>query len=190
MEQFLEYFGFSKNESIVYNTLLKTGGAKVLQIARTTNLKRTSVSEYIRSLENKGFVSATKVGNKYFYRAEDPQKFGQILQERQFILDRVLPQLQQLTIQEKWRANTLTVDEVKRRIKKAKRKGQAIFLFGKKEIGGALINNESLLLFSQNAEMPALQVFAQSIVALHKYILNLPKNMPKVYTKYTSIKLT
>lgn len=171
MEQFLKHFGITSPEATVYETLLKIGGAKASQIAGITGLKRTSVNEYIRSLEEKGFVNATKVGNKYFYRAEDPEQFSQILHERRFVVDRIIPQLKELSLREDWEIHSRETEEIRRRIKRAKRKGQEVRIFGKADVGGALINNQSVLLFSIDEEIPAIEVKSKKIVELHKQLL-------------------
>jgi sugar-specific transcriptional regulator TrmB len=63
MKRLLSQFHFSTEESMVYETLLKLGGAKVSEVAKATGLKRTSVQEYIKSIEEKGFINSAKLGN-------------------------------------------------------------------------------------------------------------------------------
>ncbi len=178
MEKFLKYFGITPHEVAVYHTLLKIGGAKTSQIALDTGLKRTSVNEYIRSLEAKGFVNATKVGNKYFYRAEDPDQFYQILHERQFVVDHLVPKLKQLSLQEDWQVHSLRLEEAQRKIKRAKRKQNETIIFGKKETGGALLNNQSVVLFSTDKDISAIEIKSKAIVEFHKTILKITATEP------------
>lgn len=172
MEQLLKQFNFSEAEIAVYKVLLKSGGAKVSAIAKVAHLKRTSVHEYIRSLEEKGFINSAKIGSKYFYQADDPDKFRQIIDERQYIVDRLIPVLRELRPKEEWQAGSVTVVEAQRQIKRAKRKGQDVALFGSKDVGGALLDDQTTVLYSTNQEIPGIKITSRAIYELHKALLS------------------
>ena len=95
MEEMLKQFNFTQPEILVYLALLKSGGATVSKLAVATHLKRTSCQEYIRSLEERGFINSSKIGNKFFYQAEDPDKFRQMVHERVYVVDRLLDTLRE-----------------------------------------------------------------------------------------------
>lgn len=168
MDQLLKQFEFSEPEIVVYKALLKSGGAKVSDIAKATGLKRTSTQEYIRSLEEKGFINSSKIGNKYFYQAEDPDKFRQIINERQYIADRLIPTLRHYRPDEKWQVSSLNLKDARKRIERAKRKKHTVISFGDKDVGGTIIGNEILVLFSMDNEIPSVEITSGSIVRLHK----------------------
>lgn len=174
----------SSPEVLVYMTLLRLGGAKVSDIAKAAKLKRTTCQEYVRSIEDKGFINSTKLGNKYFYQTEDPDKFRQIMNERQFIVDRLIPQLRQTSTLAEWRVHTTTTHDVGVKIRRAKRREQAVLNFGTAQAGGALVNQDTVLLFSTNQETPAIEIKSKVIVELHKLLLK--KQLAKASGFYTS----
>ena len=122
MEQLLKQFNFSKPEIKVYQQLLKSGGATVSEVAKKTKLRRTSCQEVIRSLEEMGFIIASKRGNILFYQTEDPDKFWQIANERKFVVDRLVVELDQKQKIEKWSVRTIGLEETEKILKRAKRK--------------------------------------------------------------------
>lgn len=171
MDHLLRQFNFSEGEIIVYKALLKSGGAKVSHIADLTGLKRTSCQEYIQSLVQKGFINSSKIGNKYFYQTEDPDKFRQIVNERQYIVDRLIPMLKQKPTHEEWQVREVKIEEVKRKIFQAKKKQQSTTQFGNASVGGAVIGGTSTLLFSTNKEISAIEIISKTISNFHQDIL-------------------
>src|SRR3989338_4868906 len=94
MDALLKQFNFTPQEVAVYKALLDLGTGRVSDIAKVTGQKRTSCQEYVQNLARKGFLISTKIGNKYFYQAEDPDKFRQIANEREFVVGRLVADLQ------------------------------------------------------------------------------------------------
>ncbi len=175
MEQLLKQFSFSQGEAAVYKILLTLGGAKVSEIAALTKLKRTSCQEYVQSLEQKGFINYTKRGNKFYYQAEDPDKFRQIINERQFIVDRLIPQERARSEKNEWQARSLNTEEIERALRRAKRKGQEVISFGNETCGGALVNKNVVLLQSPDKELPAIEIQSRVIVDLHRELFKTKK---------------
>ncbi len=175
MEQLLKQFDFSDEEILVYRTLLKLGGARVSEIAKATELKRTTVQEYIRSIEEKGFINSSKLGNKYFYQAEDPDRFRQIINERLFVVDRLIPELRRTPREDVWQARTLTLEEKRLKLKRARKKKLPMAEFGDDKIGGAIVGNREVILFSTNEEIPAIEIKSEAIAKFHKDLVT-PKS--------------
>lgn len=173
MESLLKQFGLSEQEIVVFKILLKLGGAKVSDIAKQAGTKRTSCQEYIRSLEEKGLINYSKIGNKYFYQVEDPDKFRQVISERQFVVDKLIQGLREQSAEEEWQVRAVDVDEVQKIIKRAQKKEQEVINFGDKKVGGALVNKQKVLLYSTDQEMPGLEIKFQSIEKLHKDLLKI-----------------
>lgn len=171
MDQFLSKFNFSAGEATVYKALLKLGGAKVSEVAKATGLKRTTCQEYIQSLAQKGFINGSKLGNKYFYQAEDPDKFRQIITERQFIVGRLLEAMRNNKKHEEWKVRTTNHDEVRILLKRAKKKEFTVIRSGTDETGAAVIAGKRVLLWSENKEVSALEIISSAIAELHKKIL-------------------
>ncbi len=173
MESLLKQFGLSEQEIVVFKILLKLGGAKVSDIAKQAGIIRTSCQEYIRSLEERGLVNYSKIGNEYFYQVEDPDKFRQIISERQFVVDRLIRELREQSTEEEWQVRTVNVDEVQKIIKRAKKKEYEVVDFGDKKVGGALVNKQKVILFSTNKEISGLEIKSQAIEKLHRDLLKI-----------------
>lgn len=171
MEKLLKQFGFSDPEVVVYKALLRLGSAKVSEIARAAGQKRTSCQENIRSIEEKGFINSTKVGNKYFYQTEDPDRFRQIMSEREYIVDRLIPDLRNQKKPEIWEARSLSREEAELIVRRAKRKEQEVTMFGEGEVKGLLVNNETIALISTNDEIPAVEIRSKVLAGFHKELL-------------------
>jgi len=170
MEQVLAALGLSYNEVQVYLALLRLGGATVTQLADAVGLKRTSCQEYLRSLQEKGAVNSTQQGNKFLYQSEDPDTFRQMLNERRFIVDRLVPELQKQGLQEEWRVRSLSPGEVDKRLKKAKKKGEIEGAF-EGEASLFMLSGDAILLSSDNAELPAIEMKSKELADFHRMLL-------------------
>ncbi|MCF7917507.1 hypothetical protein K9L27_00680 [Candidatus Gracilibacteria bacterium] len=95
-ERVFEQFGFSKNEAIIYEALLREGESSVGDIARTTEVHRRNVYDSLKRLIEKGVVFEILSPRENRYQAVDPHKFREFIQEKQEMLDRVLPSLDKL----------------------------------------------------------------------------------------------
>ena len=173
MESLLKQFGLSEQEIVVFKILLRLGGAKVSDIAKHAGIKRTSCQEVIRSLEEKGFVNYSRIGNKFFYQVEDPDKFRQIISERQFVVDRLTVLLRQQQIESDWEARSLEILEAKKIIKRSKRKDCNITEFGDKSIIGAIVDNKKVLLISTDMDIPAVEIKSKDVAEFHCHILKI-----------------
>mgnify|MGYP001572833139 CR=1 FL=1 len=92
----LNELGLSKNESNVYFSCLSLGSATIIDIARASELKRTTVYSVIESLKQKGLVNIEINGFKRKFVAEDPQKLEIILETRRKKLREALPEFSAL----------------------------------------------------------------------------------------------
>ncbi len=86
-------FGLNEKESSAYLALLELGEATIGQIARKAKVKRTTLYDIIESLKQGGFAGSTKRGKKTLYFAEDPRKLEEKLDEKSFVLRKMLPEL-------------------------------------------------------------------------------------------------
>jgi sugar-specific transcriptional regulator TrmB len=87
IEQFLENIGLSQKEAVVYMALLAVESSSVMELAKKTEIKRTSIYPIIESLEKKGLVSEVEVGKKNEYRAEAPERLETYIKNEQIKLD-------------------------------------------------------------------------------------------------------
>lgn len=99
----LERFNLTKNESIVYLTLLKLGECKVSNIIKESNFRSGKIYQVLDSLTNKGIISCVDKNNvKYFY-PYDPRKILEYIKLRKNALEQeesnflqYLPQLKSI----------------------------------------------------------------------------------------------
>ena len=92
----IEHVGLTRNEANIYLELLRTGSALAREIAKITNMHRTSVYSCIQRLHKKGLVLITTLGKKTYFEAVDPGKLLSLLKEREERLKLVLPDLKKL----------------------------------------------------------------------------------------------
>ncbi|MFA6227485.1 MAG: helix-turn-helix domain-containing protein [Candidatus Paceibacterota bacterium] len=80
--EILKEIGLSEHESAVYFTMVSLGPSPVLKIARTSDVKRTTIYSVIDSLKEKGLVRVELKGFKSLFVAESPEKLEGILEQR------------------------------------------------------------------------------------------------------------
>lgn len=96
----LEKIGLKEKEVRVYIALLKKGETLANQLAKETNILRSSIYDYLDILLEKGFASyVVKSGKKYF-RATDPEKildnFEEQKEREKNALIEIVPRLSEL----------------------------------------------------------------------------------------------
>lgn len=92
----LEETGLSEGETTVYLSLLKKGELAASAIAKETKLHRTTVYDFLEKLQEKILVTHTiKNGVKHF-EATPPQRFIDLLEDRQDKVRTILPTLESL----------------------------------------------------------------------------------------------
>ncbi len=72
--EILSSIGFSKNEILIYLSLLKGGHSSALMISKKTGIHRTNIYDSLRALINKGFVYEVPNGDKKEYSALSIEK--------------------------------------------------------------------------------------------------------------------
>ncbi len=104
IEQFLENIGLSQKEASVYMALLEVESSSVMDLAKKTDIKRTSVYPILESLEKKGLVSEVEVGKKNEYRAEAPERLETYIEnekvrlnEQSKLLSEIIPRLKSVS---------------------------------------------------------------------------------------------
>lgn len=100
MKDFLEKIGFSEKEASVYLHLLKVDENSVADIAKYTDINRTTVYPVLQQLIQKEFVQEIKQDGKVFYKARTPDRIESFLQEQKIKIEEqtheakdIIPQL-------------------------------------------------------------------------------------------------
>ena len=97
----LKATGLTENESIVYLTLLEIGSKTASTLAKKTGLHRRLIYDITDRLIKKGLVGYIIENKKKIFSASNPQRLKEILKEKENALDDILPEMNQLFIQEK-----------------------------------------------------------------------------------------
>ncbi len=84
--------GLSENESAVYFSALSLGPTTILKVAKSAEIKRTTVYSVIESLHSKGLMRIELKGFKKLYVAEGPEKLESILEQRKAKLKQFMPE--------------------------------------------------------------------------------------------------
>lgn len=94
--QTLKDFGLSEKEGKIYLANLELGATTIQELARKSEVKRTTVYTVIEELKKKGLVSEVKKGIKTLFVPEDPEKLARLTEEREKRLKEMLPELKSI----------------------------------------------------------------------------------------------
>jgi sugar-specific transcriptional regulator TrmB len=92
----LHKYGLSEKEAQAYISLLKLGTATITQLAKDTNISRTTIYDVAKALRDRGIVSSSTQNKVLFLEAAPPEKLIHILTEKQNIIKDILPELKNL----------------------------------------------------------------------------------------------
>ncbi len=96
MELALKEYGLTEKEIQVYLILLPLGSINLQEIAKRVDFPRTTVYNTLSYLSKKGLVSKIIKKGITFFEASDPGKLIDTLKQKKELLERVLPNLQEL----------------------------------------------------------------------------------------------
>jgi predicted DNA-binding transcriptional regulator len=96
----LSKLGLAKNESEIYESLLKYGTNGVSQISKDTGIHRRNVYDTLNHLLAKGLVSETIGANENTYSPVTPRKLSEMVKEKETMLAEILPDLERMFIKE------------------------------------------------------------------------------------------
>jgi sugar-specific transcriptional regulator TrmB len=96
LSEVLHDLGLSENEAQVYVTSLSLGPTTILKIAKSSQIRRTTVYSVIETLKNKGLMHIKPAGLKQLYVAEHPDRLENIIESKKRALQKLLPEFQAL----------------------------------------------------------------------------------------------
>jgi len=85
--------GFSEKEARIYLAAYCLGMTTVVEIARKTSLKRTTIYPIIESLKKKGLLFQSKRGKKSYLVAGDPELLLNTLEKNKNQISQMIPKL-------------------------------------------------------------------------------------------------
>jgi sugar-specific transcriptional regulator TrmB len=89
-------FGLSDTEARVYCAALALEEAAVDKISRKAGVNRTSAYPILERLKNLGLISQIKKKGKTVFKAERPEKFLHLLEEKKESINAIIPDLKSL----------------------------------------------------------------------------------------------
>jgi len=89
----LEGLGLTRNEAIIYLTLLDLGKSHIGQITEKTRMHRRTIYDCLERLKDRGLVSFIIEGKIRFFIATNPNKLREIIKEKQTKIEEILPKL-------------------------------------------------------------------------------------------------
>ncbi len=140
-EEQLKELGLTKNESLVYITLLKHGNLNPTKLAEKTGLHRSYIYDTLERLLEKGIINTVLVNNKKCYQAVDPKTLKEIFELKLRKLDEILPQLSGLFNE--------TSEETKIELHKGKRVYRTMI----KELISNFKKNDTIYILGANEEI-------------------------------------
>lgn len=94
--ELLKNLGLTEQESKVYLALLELGPSLAGQISRKTGIHRRNVYDITERLIKKGLVGYISKNNRRHFEASNPEKFLDIIKEKENELKDTLPELKEL----------------------------------------------------------------------------------------------
>jgi len=94
LNEILEKFGLSEKESAVYLAILQLGQSSILEIAKKSELKRTTVYRLIDELIKRGLITKVPKAKKNLFVAENPDTLLENLAQKEKMIKESLPLFQ------------------------------------------------------------------------------------------------
>ncbi|MCC6955000.1 MAG: hypothetical protein IT290_12855 [Deltaproteobacteria bacterium] len=92
----LQRLGLAPNEAKIYELLLEKSECSTAQISEYTGIHRRNIYDSLTRLTEKGLVFEILQSRENRYQAVDPNKLSELVQEKQALLARILPDLSAL----------------------------------------------------------------------------------------------
>jgi Predicted transcriptional regulators len=102
----LKEAGLTENESKIYLALLEIGPANAGLISRKSGLHRRVVYDSLDMLIQKGLVGYIKRNNTRHFQAVNPERVRELLEEKEKILDEIMPKMMELYSKSKEKEET------------------------------------------------------------------------------------
>ena len=92
----LEDSGLSKNEVIIYLTLLEFGPSLAGKLSKESKVNRTSTYNALRGLLEKGIISYVIKANRKWFQPEEPERLIEFVKEQENNISSILPILKDM----------------------------------------------------------------------------------------------
>jgi len=92
----LEKIGLTRNESIIYISLLRLGATSAQNLVKESELHRSRVYDSLESLQRKGLAGYVIKDYKKYFQAVKPDKLLEYLDEQREAVQQILPELKKI----------------------------------------------------------------------------------------------
>ena len=92
----MEKIGLTRNQSLVYLSLLKLGSTTAQNIIRESGMHRSRVYDSLEKLQELGLASFVVKDFKKYFQAAKPEKLFDFVNEKKEIINQILPELKKL----------------------------------------------------------------------------------------------
>jgi HTH-type transcriptional regulator, sugar sensing transcriptional regulator len=93
LEQTLKKLGFHEKKASIYIALLELGEGSIIELAKKTGLKRTTVYNILPEMVQEGLVRTGVKKKHRFFFIENPNNLKQDYQDKIHLIDKLLPEL-------------------------------------------------------------------------------------------------
>lgn len=94
--QQLMNLGLPKNEAQIYEALIEHGVLSVAELSKITKIHRRNIYDCLNRMQEKGFAVIILEKKENRYKAANPEKLNEIVEEKKITLESILPGLQKL----------------------------------------------------------------------------------------------
>ena len=92
-KQLLRGLALNESQTAVYLAAMELGQANMQELARKSQVKRTSIYNFIEELKERGLIVETKKKNRRIYSATHPEQLIEIQKNRVSEMQHLLPEL-------------------------------------------------------------------------------------------------
>ena len=93
MLETLKKIGLEDKKAKIYLACLELGETTIINIARKTGIKRTTVYENIDEMVSMGFIRISNKGKRKYYIAINPHDLKELIRKKELLIDQILPDL-------------------------------------------------------------------------------------------------
>ncbi|MFA5961550.1 MAG: helix-turn-helix domain-containing protein [Parcubacteria group bacterium] len=93
MLETLKKIGMEEKQAKLYLACLSLGATTIIEIARKTGIKRTTVYENLDEMVRAGYVKVMKKEKRKRYLALEPKELKDLIRRKEALLEQIMPQL-------------------------------------------------------------------------------------------------
>ncbi len=186
VDQILEEIGLSKNEALVYKSMIHLGDQSASRISEVANLNRISTYSLLKSLKEKGFCSIYNKNKIQYFKPISPENILALLEDKKNKIKSIIPSLKlkiegekpEINLYEGKKGITGMLDII---LKDAERDKQ-VYAYGNFSIAEKLIEYQSLYWRKTRIEKK---------IRIKAVVESFPKDFeaPKFWKELTEIKV-